>query len=365
MRSLTQDQINIILSKVMQFDPHDVRYPTAVCGKCRIVLSEYSRGIYDHAITLPDYSVIGRPSRSRDSECECYICKVAKSTSNPNLMQGHVFPWREKGESSESRSCKKLCAKCLSEYARGKTHQCSKTTLKHNLSEIQSQTSDNEECLGAQGIQISSQDFARIQSELNLSRNKTLKLGQEMRKVSQNRLSIEPHLKSKLYDISHFLDSQFEVKTCDFFDNSGDQYFRPVVYCKDLQKLIDLICTTRGFDHDNVFIKLSLDGGGGFVKVMISVFSMNDENAQPGRRNDTSVKKIFLILIAPEVDENYRNVLQMFVTLKLKDLGEWWKIVSDLKLANIILGLMAHGSTHPCSYCDVDKSKLDKEGQLR
>ena len=216
------------------------------------------------------------------------------------MKQGNAFPWKKAEQPSESGTSKKLCAKCLSEFGRGKSHQCTKDTFKQNLSDIQSQTSSDDECVGATSqsptasFEISSKSLAHIQSELNLSRNKTLKLGQEIRKATQNQVSIEPFLKDKLYNISHFLDEQFEVKTCDFFDNSGEQYERPVVYCKDIQRLIHVICTTRGIDHDNVFIKLSLDGGGGFVKVMISVFTIDDENVQPKTRNrkDTNTSSL-------------------------------------------------------------------------
>ena len=40
-------------------------------------------------------------------------------------------------------------------------------------------------------------------------------------------------------------------------------------------------------------------------------------------------------------------------------------IATDLKLANLLLGLMSHGSSHPCTWCDSSKSSLRFKGNLR
>lgn len=40
-------------------------------------------------------------------------------------------------------------------------------------------------------------------------------------------------------------------------------------------------------------------------------------------------------------------------------------IATDLKLVNILLGLMAHGSSHPCIWCDSKKDRLHEAGALR
>lgn len=41
------------------------------------------------------------------------------------------------------------------------------------------------------------------------------------------------------------------------------------------------------------------------------------------------------------------------------------KIISDLKLCNIITGLMAHGAQHPCCWCDVSKANFFEKGEER
>ena len=40
-------------------------------------------------------------------------------------------------------------------------------------------------------------------------------------------------------------------------------------------------------------------------------------------------------------------------------------IATDLKLCNILLGLMSHSSCHPCCWCDIKKDDLRNNGVLR
>ena len=85
---------------------------------------------------------------------------------------------------------------------------------------------------------------------------------------------------------------------------------------------------------------------------------------------DTGVKKIFIVCLAQGVEENYHNVQKMWMQLHLNDIFTQTTlaekvIVTDLKLANIIFGLMAHGSSHPCTWCDIEKSRLSEKGELR
>ena len=40
-------------------------------------------------------------------------------------------------------------------------------------------------------------------------------------------------------------------------------------------------------------------------------------------------------------------------------------IAKDLKLCNILLGLMNHSSNHPCCWCNITKNNLAKKGQQR
>ena len=72
---------------------------------------------------------------------------------------------------------------------------------------------------------------------------------------------------------------------------------------------------------------------------------------------DSSVQKLIIIALAPDVPENYENVLKIWHLLDLtplKDYGEV-KVAADLKLCNLMLGLQSHACRHPCSWCDAKK----------
>merc|ERR1712115_54772 len=62
-----------------------------------------------------------------------------------------------------------------------------------------------------------------------------------------------------------------------------------------------------------------------------------------------SVKKV-IILGCADVKENYFNVKLLFNRVGLNSIKV--KLSVDLKMANIMLGLQNHKSTHSCYICD-------------
>ena len=141
-------------------------------------------------------------------------------------------------------------------------------------------------------------------------------------------------------------------------------------YCSDLDGLVRTIIQERGYcsTNPNLLFKIGVDGGGGFFKVCLSVSST--ESNSNLLRKDTGVKKVFLIGIVPDIPENHANVLKMWHQVQLIGPNACTSmsskiIATDLKLANILLGLMSHGATHPCTWCDAHKSSLQQKGILR
>ena len=78
---------------------------------------------------------------------------------------------------------------------------------------------------------------------------------------------------------------------------------------------------------------------------------------------DSGVKRQLLIAISEDLQENYSNVKQVFDLLNIEKLP--FILSCDMKLANIICGLQAHSSAHPCSWCDISSKDLAKCGSLR
>ena len=77
-------------------------------------------------------------------------------------------------------------------------------------------------------------------------------------------------------------------------------------------------------------------------------FDLND------MKKDTGVMKLFIIAITDDTKESYVTVKLLYDLLNLKvlkELGGRVTIATDLKMANIIMGLMNHASKHPCTWC--------------
>ena len=139
-----------------------------------------------------------------------------------------------------------------------------------------------------------------------------------------------------------------------------------MVYCNDLKILIDLIKRERGLNDLSTFVRIGIDGGGGFIKVCLSVFDpTNIRSKENNSFVDSGVRKAFIIGIVPDIPELYVNILHIWNTVGVQKLAIPFTIASDLKLCNLLIGLMTHGSMHPCTWCTVDKHHLHQRGKTR
>ena len=50
-----------------------------------------------------------------------------------------------------------------------------------------------------------------------------------------------------------------------------------------------------------------------------------------------------------KVTENYANIKAIWDKLDINQIDRPYKIAADLKMANILFGLMSHSSCHPCT----------------
>ena len=246
----------------------------------------------------------------------------------------------------------------------------------------------------------SADDMCLIRKELNLSTRQTLTLGQALRNKATKigrRGVLESSLKKKLFDKSHTLDDYFEHETISFlryvevdkngkpvvkdssdgyknkkikgkkFKKIAENYTEHVIKTNDLPKLIDEIILKRKLNSENVIVRVGLDGGGGFLKTCLSLFEL-DKNSTSFKQmiskkyKDSGVKKVLIIGIAPGVPENYVNMKKLWICIGLHRLNRKFTIATDLKLCNILLGLMSHSSTYPCCWCEIHHQMLHKNG---
>ena len=149
------------------------------------------------------------------------------------------------------------------------------------------------------------------------------------------------------------------------------------VYCNNVKELIKYIQDKRKINEFD--LKFGTDGGGGFLKICLSVLSNRDElNSNSSNKKsrqiykdgisankfkDSGVKKLIILGIISGTQENYKNISMLWSSLNLEHLEG--TIAADLKLANIMAGIMAHSCNFPCTWCDAPKEDLSKCGNYR
>ena len=139
----------------------------------------------------------------------------------------------------------------------------------------------------------------------------------------------------------------------------------PTIVCSNLPALIDIILQKRQRDKNSVWIKISIDGGCGFLKLCLSIFDINDPCSKSNsvlskKFLELGVKKAFIIGLVPDVSEHYVNVKRIWINCGINNLKNY-TIATDLKLCNVLLGMMSHSSCHLCAWCNTTKDNLQRK----
>lgn len=222
---------------------------------------------------------------------------------------------------------------------------------------------------------IKSSDWKKIQTRYSLSQNVSTGIATMLRTATKNRKIIEPNLKQNLSDEIHSLDDFFHVKIFNFKiikKNKNVDIEQPAVYCNNLNGLIEHLKLKRNIR--NTRLQFGIDGGGGSLKICMSIQSTEDEleyvsedefelNRKKRQKydngvaanvfKDSGVKKLIILCLAPNVEENYHNVKLLWSEIKIDSMKGL--ITADIKLCNIMAGIMSSSSSFPCTYCDIAK----------
>ena len=404
-RTISALEANFIASNVMDgYLLEDLNLPCGLCGGCELLLR---KRMDNDTIILPWSNNLDpeRPTNLRSiSSCTCRICNVAKASGI-----GFRFKKKKRGrpkavEEGEEDSRKKkfrLCTNCFEKVYVGCNHPCNggRATRVKNLEALMSpgtkealaaRTIDNsldkslttlesakktlnQQPPAAKKSLFSAQDMNKIQLNNNLSTRGLKGLAQDMREASGSRSVVEPNLLQKNHAKNHLLDDYFEIKTLSFHQilketKAVENIERPVVLCKDLQGFVDFIIETRNLDSSKVSLRIGLDGGGGFIKICLSVFNPEDtmkDTCLSKQFKHTGVKKALILALVPKTQENQFNVKRLWINSNIDDLKSEFTIATDLKMINILLGIQNHACNHPCSWCDITKENLINKGKSR
>ena len=215
-----------------------------------------------------------------------------------------------------------------------------------------------------------------MQAKYNLSQNVTCGIASDIRSATKRRKIIESNLQPNLRTKIHSLDQYFTSEVFELtkrVDKKTTQISEIVTYCKDVGSLIKHVKEARNVGEVN--LKFGIDGGGNFLKICLSILRTETGPVEEKRRRtykegtatekfkDAGVKKLFILALVQCSQENYENVRNLWTALNLNDFEG--TVATDLKIANIMVGIMCYSCQFPCTWCFAEKNNLEERGQLR
>ena len=171
-----------------------------------------------------------------------------------------------------------------------------------------------------------------------------------------------PGIAEALIERKKQLTKYFKEEETTFVNGEDEEVQRRFVFTESLDILLEFIIQGRDLDSDKVKVNVEQDSG---QQRMLVVLQIGDEIEKTVK--DASTKHAIIIAFVDDIPENYRNLSIIHNKLKIHLIPHHYKIVSDLKLYNIILGLMECGSRHGCYICKGLKNAAGvwEKGELR
>lgn len=345
LRPINIDLEDLIKTVIPQYRPSSKNFPSSICTSCRVNLSDKD------LLTPFDYKKNLIQSTGTEP-CSCLICSVGRQTIQKNTYGTKKVP---------CKVLKKHCLKCFSEIARGKSHICTPATRKRNLKLIAEAEGLKFSKGKNQKFVVTQEDMIRIKNRMNLSTNQIKILAYDLRRCnkSYNRTAVEPNVLENLHHASHVLDNYFTCVQERINDGSESV---SIIYCSDALRFIEFVKKERKIL--NAHIKIGMDSGGGNFKITICLIDKDKEHNKREPKS-SGVNKLFIIGLSTDTKEEYDRVKRIWDLLKLNDVLKNYEcsLQCDLKLMNIIIGIMSCSSKCPCPYCDT--SDLDVPGTCR
>ena len=189
--------------------------------------------------------------------------------------------------------------------------------------------------------------------------------------------AVEPYIRKALVERKDIFSDYFKSECVTFHDKNGNEFNQTMVYCHDVCSFIEDLAALRDKPVFELCDKVGLDSGQGQLLMTLTLYDpdnllhIKDEvrttrKSGPGVKfKDTGVQKVMILACAPEVPENVFNIKTFIEKVGLSRLP--YTFTGDLKLLNIVAGIMSGSAKHPCVYCDVERVKgvWGKKGELR
>ena len=100
--------------------------------------------------------------------------------------------------------------------------------------------------------------------------------------------------------------------------------------------------------EEKTVLRISIDSGGDSLKVLGSIFHLDEKPEQPGALL-TGVNKVILLAYVEDLQESWVNLRILLELLQLHKVK--YHLAADLKLINIVLGISSHTGKFACFSC--------------
>ena len=125
----------------------------------------------------------------------------------------------------------------------------------------------------------------------------------------------------------------------------SDGFFeiRYLSFTSDLDEFIDRILEERNIEKDNAVLIFGVNGGQGKFLVTLVIIDKSVRDDTSAKFKPTSFHKMLFPAEVEDIPENTYNMQVIFDMLDLEKISTKYKIVGDLKLYNVTLGMQSNG----------------------
>ena len=320
------------------FDTESLLMPTGICTKHATLLYRIKNKQKSKA-DLPevyDFSQLTIPTQTRGNTSKylCVLCQLARgdcvaaSVANAGTSKKKLPSTSDDDTLPPPRSVT-VCDRCLAPLGPGLPHPqpCGLREFRDNIAKLLLRDKRGQEIIASDVIKqklsdsssdfdtiglatrgphylrvpkptnkslaqfvdepIPTEEFARFVQVVGLKQDQRVKAAAIMREW-HGRGTFEPGLEPKLKEKDKILEPFFKLTTKEM-DSSlkedkekGEKVQRSVYHTTDLEKLIDEILLQKGFEEGAKYlIRWGLDGGGGFLKVVMNILLCYDTDSPP------------------------------------------------------------------------------------
>ena len=159
--------------------------------------------------------------------------------------------------------------------------------------------------------------------------------------------SYSGNLRNALKGRKNRFKGHFKTELKEFRNKNGEVIERNLTCTKDLEAQIEKVIETRKVVDPLIIV--GCDGGLGSFLVTLVVIDRT-KNYKLEKHKPTGFPRLLIPAKVRDIPESTHNLRVIFDEIKINEVSRKYKMVGDLKVYNMLLGMQSSGSLHPCPY---------------